>query len=99
MPRRRTRGAGNQAGCRAVPQPAPKANAGAPGPTTRLDPAKTWVATVRTSCGSFAVTLDVKASPKTTGSFASLARRHFYDRTTFHRIVPGFVIQGGSTTV
>jgi len=37
----------------------------------------------------------VKTSPKTTASFASLARTRFYDNTIFHRIVPGFVIQGG----
>ena len=48
-----------------------------------------------TSCGSFTIKLDVKDSPHTTASFVSLARSGFYDDTTFHRIVPGFVIQGG----
>jgi cyclophilin family peptidyl-prolyl cis-trans isomerase len=42
--------------------------------------------------------LDVKDSPRTTASFVSLARSGFYDDTTFHRIVPGFVIQGGDPT-
>jgi peptidyl-prolyl cis-trans isomerase B (cyclophilin B) len=50
---------------------------------------------VRTSCGSFEIALDVARSPKTASSFAYLVRRHVYDRTFFHRIVPGFVIQGG----
>ncbi|TML19159.1 MAG: peptidylprolyl isomerase [Actinobacteria bacterium] len=60
-----------------------------------LDKAKTYTATVQTNLGRFAFALDVKDSPCTTSSFASLARDHFYDGLTFHRIVPGFVIQGG----
>jgi cyclophilin family peptidyl-prolyl cis-trans isomerase len=64
-------------------------------PTTRLNPAKTWTATVETSCGTFAIRLAVRQAPKTTGSFASLVRRGFYDGLTFHRISQGFVIQGG----
>jgi cyclophilin family peptidyl-prolyl cis-trans isomerase len=50
---------------------------------------------VSTTCGDFAITLDAKRAPKTGGSFASLAKQGFYDGTTFHRIVAGFVIQGG----
>ncbi|MEA2282726.1 MAG: hypothetical protein QOK21_3333 [Solirubrobacteraceae bacterium] len=60
-----------------------------------LSPSKTYVATIATSCGSFEITLDVKDSPRTSASFASLAGKRFYDATTFHRVVPGFVIQGG----
>jgi peptidyl-prolyl cis-trans isomerase B (cyclophilin B) len=85
---------GLPAGCASVGQPQPKA-VRLPKPTLRLKPAKTYVATVSTSCGSFQITLDVKDSPKTSASFASLAGKRFYDGTTFHRIVPGFVIQGG----
>ena len=82
-------------GCRRVQQPAPKGQSKVARPTSRLAPAKTWVATVATSCGTFEITLDVKDSPKTSASFASLAGKRFYDDTTFHRIVPDFVIQGG----
>ncbi len=82
-------------GCRKVGPPAPKPDAKLAKPTTRLAAAKTWVATVTTSCGAFEIALDVKDSPRTSASFASLAARRFYDGTTFHRIVPGFVIQGG----
>jgi peptidyl-prolyl cis-trans isomerase B (cyclophilin B) len=64
------------------------------GPPT-LDSSKTYVATVATNHGSFEITLDAKRAPKTGGSFKSLADKGFYDKTTFHRIVPGFVIQGG----
>jgi cyclophilin family peptidyl-prolyl cis-trans isomerase len=60
-----------------------------------LDPSKTYVATVDTSKGSFQITLDARRAPKTGGSFKSLADKGFYDKLTFHRIVPGFVIQGG----
>jgi peptidyl-prolyl cis-trans isomerase B (cyclophilin B) len=67
-------------------------------PGKPLDASKTWTATVETSCGTFTFMLDVKDSPNTTASFVSLARSGFYDDTTFHRIVPGFVIQGGDPT-
>jgi cyclophilin family peptidyl-prolyl cis-trans isomerase len=60
-----------------------------------LNPANTYKVTVQTSLGTFAFTLDVKDSPCTTSSFAHLARQHFFDGLIFHRIVPGFVIQGG----
>jgi peptidyl-prolyl cis-trans isomerase B (cyclophilin B) len=60
-----------------------------------LDPAKTYTVTLKTNKGTFSFDLDVKDSPKTTASFASLVRRGFFDGLTFHRIVPGFVIQGG----
>ncbi len=67
-------------------------------PATRLDARRRWTATFVTTCGSFAVRLDVRDSPRTTASFVFLARRGFYDDTIFHRIVPGFVIQGGDPT-
>jgi cyclophilin family peptidyl-prolyl cis-trans isomerase len=60
-----------------------------------LDPAKTYTVTLKTNQGTFAFDLDVKSSPKTTASFAALVRKGFFDGLTFHRIVPGFVIQGG----
>jgi cyclophilin family peptidyl-prolyl cis-trans isomerase len=64
----------------------------------RLDPRKTYVVTARTNLGTFAFELDVKDSPCTTASFDSLVRKRFFDGTRFHRIVPGFVIQGGDPT-
>jgi peptidyl-prolyl cis-trans isomerase B (cyclophilin B) len=63
-----------------------------------LDPAKAYTVGVRTNLGAFAFALDVKDSPCTTSSFASLVRKKFFDGTRFHRIVPGFVIQGGDPT-
>jgi cyclophilin family peptidyl-prolyl cis-trans isomerase len=53
---------------------------------------------VRTSKGAFTIRLAADTSPKTTASFVRLARRGYFDGTIFHRIVPGFVIQGGDPT-
>jgi peptidyl-prolyl cis-trans isomerase B (cyclophilin B) len=66
-----------------------------PPPSYRLAGDKTYTATVATSCGTFGIELDSKHSPRTGGSFVTLAREGFYDGLSFHRIVTGFVIQGG----
>jgi peptidyl-prolyl cis-trans isomerase B (cyclophilin B) len=87
----------SSSGCPTVSAPKSRAET-RKAPGTSLDASKTWTATVETSCGSFTISLDVKDSPLTTASFVSLARSGFYDDTTFHRIVPGFVIQGGDPT-
>jgi peptidyl-prolyl cis-trans isomerase B (cyclophilin B) len=60
-----------------------------------LDPNKTNSIKVDTSKGSFTFELATKISPCTTASFAGLVQKGFFDGLTFHRIVPGFVIQGG----
>jgi peptidyl-prolyl cis-trans isomerase B (cyclophilin B) len=62
---------------------------------TDLDPGKTNNIVVETSKGSFTIELDTKTSPCTTASIAGLTQKGFFDGLTFHRIVPGFVIQGG----
>jgi peptidyl-prolyl cis-trans isomerase B (cyclophilin B) len=82
-------------GCQKVSAPKPKGEQKLPKPTLKLDPSKTYVAVVDTSCGTFEITLDVKRAPKTSASFASLAKQGFFDGLTFHRVVAGFVIQGG----
>ena len=64
-------------------------------PKQTVKPGEKLTAVVRTSCGSFDIALATKEAPKTTNSFAYLARQGFYNDLTFHRIVPGFVIQGG----
>ena len=87
-----------EAACREVPMPNPKPDGGAKKPTGKLDPGKTYRAVLKTSCGDITVQLDQKTSPKTAASFASLVKQGFYDGTVFHRIVPGFVIQGGDPT-
>jgi peptidyl-prolyl cis-trans isomerase B (cyclophilin B) len=72
----------------------PSASSTPSGPP-KLDADKTYVANVATNKGDFEITLDSKQAPITGGSVKSLADKGFYDKLTFHRIVPGFVIQGG----
>ena len=67
-------------------------------PSEPLDPSKTYTLTFDTNCGSFTVTLDQKLAPNTAASLVALANDGFFDDTIFHRIVPGFVIQGGDPT-
>jgi cyclophilin family peptidyl-prolyl cis-trans isomerase len=88
-------GATDAEGCESVAKPEPKPDGGQTAPTEDLDASKTWRVVVKTNCGDFTITLDPATAPKTTASFVELARNDFYDDTTFHRIVPGFVIQGG----
>ena len=83
------------AACEAADAPEPKGEGDLANPKARLDRSKTYVATVSTNCGDFEITLDARQAPRTGGSFKSLADEGFYDGTTFHRIVAGFVIQGG----
>lgn len=92
------RAAEDDSGCAQVDAPAAKPDGGQTKPNTNLDAAKENTITFATSCGTFIVTLDVEAAPRTSASMASLARSGFYDNTIFHRIVPGFVIQGGDPT-
>jgi len=89
-------GGGSDTGdsCADVSAPQPK-NVSEKKPTLELSPQKTYTATVDTSCGTFVIRLDPKQAPKTGGSFVTLARARFYDGLGFHRIAPGFVIQGG----
>ena len=84
--------------CEQVAQPEPKEDATRRVPREPLDAAKDHRLVVETNCGSFTIELDVRAAPKTAASLVSLARTDFFDGTTFHRIVPGFVIQGGDPT-
>ena len=86
-------------GCKAVAAPAPGTRPNRRRPRQRLSAKRTHTAILRTNCGTIRIRLDVKSSPKTTASFASLARNGFFDGLTFHRIAkPGgndYVIQGG----
>jgi len=54
--------------------------------------------TMETSEGTFKIDLDTEQNPITANNFASLTEKGFYDGLDFHRIVPGFVIQGGDPT-
>jgi cyclophilin family peptidyl-prolyl cis-trans isomerase len=65
-------------------------------PPTVIDETKKYTATVHTSRGAFTITfVDPKVAPQTVNNFVYLSQNHFYDGLTFHRVVPGFVVQGG----
>jgi len=65
-------------------------------PPTVIDPSKKYTATVHTTRGDFTVALvDPKVAPQTVNNFVYLSQNHFYDGLTFHRVVAGFVVQGG----
>ena len=83
------------AGCETAEAPEPKGEGDLTKPKERLEAGTTYVATVTTNCGAFEITLDSEQAPRTGGSFKALADQGFYDGTTFHRIVAGFVVQGG----
>ncbi|HVA06351.1 MAG TPA: peptidylprolyl isomerase [Acidimicrobiales bacterium] len=67
-------------------------------PPMVIDTNKRYTATMVTSHGTMVIALDHLAAPKTVNSFVFLARYHFYDGVIFHRIIPGFVLQGGDPT-
>jgi peptidyl-prolyl cis-trans isomerase B (cyclophilin B) len=81
-------------GCKEVEAPDPK-DVSLPAPKQTVKRGEKLTAVVQTSCGSFEIALDTKQAPKTVNSFAYLADEGFYDDLTFHRVVSGFVIQGG----
>jgi peptidyl-prolyl cis-trans isomerase B (cyclophilin B) len=83
-----------ETGCEKVPAAKPK-DVKVPKPTEKLKKGKTYVARVLTNCGEFDITLDPARAPRTGGSFKTLVDKRFYDGLSFHRIVAGFVIQGG----
>ena len=85
-------------GCKEVKAPKKKPNGSEQRPSGPLDSSKTYTVKLETNCGDFAIGLDQKASPQAAASFVSLSRSGFFDKTVFHRIVPGFVIQGGDPT-
>ena len=64
-------------------------------PLMVIDPKKTYTAEMVTSMGSMTIHLDPIAAPQTVNNFVYLARWHYFDGLIFHRVINGFVIQGG----
>src|SRR3954466_1567309 len=64
-------------------------------PEIVIDPAKTFVATFKTSRGTIVCDLFADAAPMTVNNFVVLARDGFYNGTKFHRVIANFMIQGG----
>lgn len=84
--------------CANVARPAPRTPPKLKPPTAPLDPSKRWTLTFATSCGTFVVNLATRTSPHAAASLVALARRGYFDGTIFHRIIPGYIIQGGDPT-
>ncbi len=64
-------------------------------PKQTIDENATYTATMKTSKGTITIKLDPKQAPKTVNNFVFLSKEGFYNGGTFHRVIPGFVIQGG----
>jgi cyclophilin family peptidyl-prolyl cis-trans isomerase len=64
-------------------------------PEYQIDGAKIYRTTIETDKGTIVADLDPQLAANTVNNFVGLARKGYYDGLTFHRVVPGFVIQGG----
>jgi peptidyl-prolyl cis-trans isomerase B (cyclophilin B) len=64
-------------------------------PPMTIDAKKKYVATMETSEGTITIELFPKEAPQHVNSFVFLSREGFYDGVIFHRVIPGFMIQGG----
>ncbi len=67
-------------------------------PEMAIDPSKSYTATIETSEGTMTVELFPEEAPTTVNNFVFLAREGFYESVIFHRVIPGFMIQGGDPT-
>src|SRR3954466_14935949 len=67
-------------------------------PPMCIDPDKRYSAEMVTSKGSMTIALDAAGAPQTVNNFVVLSRYHYYDGIIFHRIIPGFMCQGGDPT-
>jgi peptidyl-prolyl cis-trans isomerase B (cyclophilin B) len=81
--------------CKKVAAPEPKGEQDLKRPKTTLEPGKRYDVDLQTNCGTITIRLATGRAPKTSASLADLVKRGFYDGLTFHRVVKGFVIQGG----
>jgi cyclophilin family peptidyl-prolyl cis-trans isomerase len=70
----------------------------ADGPEHGIDPSKRYTATLDTTLGTIVIALDAARAPKTVNNFVFLALHHYYDGVIFHRVINGFMCQGGDPT-
>lgn len=87
--------AGRGVTCTKVAAPQPKGEQHLGKPKATLPPGKRYDVDLQTNCGTITIRLATGRAPRTSASFADLVKRGFYDGLTFHRVVHGFVIQGG----
>jgi peptidyl-prolyl cis-trans isomerase B (cyclophilin B) len=81
--------------CKKVAAPKPKGAQHLSTPKGALPVGKRYDVDLQTNCGTITIRLAMGRAPKTAASFADLVKRGFYDGLIFHRVVRGFVIQGG----
>ena len=88
-----------------MPHPFPALDGSAPKtqqfndvPEMGIDPSKRYTATMDTTLGTLVIALDPIKAPKTVNNFVFLALNHYYDGVIFHRIINGFMCQGGDPT-
>jgi len=67
-------------------------------PEMTIDTGKKYTAIMETEKGNLVIELFAADVPKTVNNFVFLAREGYYDGTTFHRVLPGFMVQGGDPT-
>ncbi len=67
-------------------------------PAMTIDTSKTYTATVKTTTGSFDISLNASAAPQTVNNFVFLAQKGYYNCVIFHRVIPGFMDQTGDPT-
>jgi len=77
---------------------APKRQEFSDPPEMGIDPDKRYTATMSTSMGDLVIALDAVKAPQTVNNFVFLALNHYYDGVIFHRIIDGFMCQGGDPT-
>ena len=88
-----------------MPHPFPATDGSAPKkqsfderPEMGIDPSKRYTASLDTSLGTIVIALDAVNAPATVNNFVFLALHHYYDGVIFHRIINGFMCQGGDPT-
>ncbi len=64
-------------------------------PAMQIDQNKKYSAVLKTTAGDITIELNAKTTPITVNNFVFLAKNNFYDNTIFHRVIKGFMIQGG----
>lgn len=64
----------------------------------KIDPTKSYTATIETTKGTLVIELFAADAPKTVNNFVFLSREGFYDGVLFHRVLAGFMAQGGDPT-
>ena len=64
-------------------------------PPMCIDPSRRYTAEMTTSLGPLTIALDAVAAPRTVNNFVVLARYHYFDGLVFHRVIRGFMCQGG----